>query len=99
MVKITEKDYETIYKVEEKVCSAFNVSLDSVLMKERKMNSAMTRSFIIYILHNDYQMPTSKIAQRYNCTRRCVFWHLKKVDGLITTSRIYKNMYEKVCKS
>jgi chromosomal replication initiation ATPase DnaA len=99
MVEITKRDYETIYRIEYKVCKEFNVSLDSVLSKDRKMNEAMARSFIIYILHKNHQIPASKIAKRYNCTRRNVFWHLRKVYGLIATSRIYKNMYEKVCNS
>jgi chromosomal replication initiation ATPase DnaA len=96
MIKPTEEEKKLIDEIEVKVCKYFNTDCQSIISNDKRANTSMTRGFIFYILHVDYRISISKIANTYLRTPRTIFWHVNKVGHLLKL-RIYKDMYDKIC--
>lgn len=96
MVKPTEQEKVIIDKVEKDVCSFFGVKPQSIVSKDGTSQPTMARGYIFYILHNDYHISISKIANTYFRTPRAVFWHIGKIKYLLK-QKMYKEIYSNIC--
>ena len=97
MVKPTEEEIKIIERIEKNVCDFFGVSVQSIVNMDRTSNVSMARGFIFYILHHDYKISISKIANTYFRTNRAVFWHIGKIRHLLK-QRIHKEIYNSICE-
>lgn len=95
MVKPTDEEFKTIERVEKNVCSFFGVNRQSIVNQDRTSQVSMARGYIFYILHKDYGLSISKIANTYFRTPRAVFWHINKIKFLLK-QRMYKEIYTNV---
>ena len=96
MVRLTEQEKVIIDKVEKGVCSFFGVKSQSIVSKDGTSQTTMARGYIFYILHNDYHISISKIANTYFRTPRAVFWHIGKIKYLLK-QKMYKEIYSNIC--
>ena len=97
MIKPNEEEIKIIERIEKSVCDFFGVSVQSIVNMDRTSNVSMARGFIFYILHNDYKISISKIANTYFRTNRAVFWHIGKIRHLLK-QRIHKEIYNSICE-
>lgn len=96
MAKPTKDEQRIIEKVESIVCSFFNVIPQKIVNANRTSQVSLARGYIFYILHNDYKISISKIAETYFRTPRAVFWHIEKIKYFLT-QRMYKEIYDNIC--
>lgn len=97
MVKPTDEEFKLIERTEKKVCEFFGINRQSIVNMDRTSVVSMARGYIFYILHKDYKLSISKIANTYYRTNRAVFWHIGKIKHLLK-QRIYKEIYNSICK-
>lgn len=97
MVKPTDEEFKTIERVEKDVCRCFGVDRQSIVNQDRTSQVSMARGYIFYILHKDYGISISKIANTYFRTPRAVFWHIGKIKYFLR-QRMYKEIYNSICK-
>lgn len=97
MVTPTEEEKKVIERIEKDVCSFFSVNLQSIINQDRTSQVSMARGYIFYILHKDYGLSISKIANTYFRTPRAVFWHINKIKYFLK-QRMYKEIYHSICK-
>jgi chromosomal replication initiation ATPase DnaA len=93
MVEANEQEKEIIYKVEKIVCKFFNVTEQDVLNHNHKRDSSMARGFIWYILHYDYEMSATKIANTYYRVPRSVKSLISKTKYSIKKQSMYRKIY------
>ena len=98
MVIITDEEKDLIDNIEKKVCDYFNIRTQDIINKDRTSQKSLARGYIYYILHCEYNMSITKIANTYHITRRAIFWHVSKVRHLLK-QRIYKGIYNDICIS
>ena len=96
MVKPTEEEFKIIERIEKSVCDFFGVNIQSIVNTDRTSQVSMARGYIFYILHNDYEISISKIANTYFRTPRAVFWHIGKIKYLLK-QKMYKEIYSNIC--
>ncbi len=97
MVRITEDEKDLIDKVEDMVCEYFNVQCQSIINRDMTSQASLARGYIFYILHVNYKLSISKIANTYQRQKRVVFWHINKIKHLLK-QRMYKETYYNICK-
>lgn len=83
-------------KAEIVVCEYFSVAPDDILDKGHKTEQSIARGMLWYILHNDYSIATSVIANTYFRNRRGVFAQLAKTKSAIKLNRRYKIYYKEI---
>lgn len=93
-----DKFYEKIQKTEEICCSYFNINRQLIMNGDRHSHVAICRGLLFYILHKQYDIPTSVISEYYHCTKRTVFWQCNKVSNLICIYKQYNAMLEEICE-
>ena len=96
MVKPTDEEFKLIERTEKKVCEFFGINRQSIVNMDRTSQPTMARGYIFYILHNDYHISISKIANTYFRTPRAVFWHIGKIKYLLK-QKMYKEIYSNIC--
>lgn len=97
MAKPTSDEFKIIEKVEKDVCRYFCVDKQNVINKNRTSQVSMARGYIFYILHKEYKLSISKIANTYFRTPRAVFWHVNKIKHFLK-QKMYKEIYNNICK-
>lgn len=97
MTKPTIEEKKIIENIEREVCKYFCVSINSIANNDRTSQVSMARGYIFYILHKDYGLSISKIANTYFRTPRAVFWHINKIKYFLK-QRMYKEIYHSICK-
>lgn len=97
MIKPTIEEFQIIERVEKDVCNFFGVHKQAIASKERTSQVSMARGYVFYILHKDYGISISKIANTYFRTSRAVFWHIGKIKYFLK-QRMYKEIYNNICK-
>lgn len=81
--------------VEKTVCDFLSVEPQKITNRNKSDAVALARSFIMYILHYSYGLPTSVISKKYARTRRDVFWNIEKISNLRNQKK-YKKMYDNI---
>lgn len=97
MAKPTKEEKVIIEKVESIVCGFFDVKPQMVINTNRTSQVSLARGYIFYILHKNYNISISKIANTYFRTTRAVFWHIEKITYFLN-QRMYKEIYDNICK-
>lgn len=97
MVKPTSDEFKIIEKVEKDVCGYFGVDKQNVISKNRTSQVSMARGYIFYILHKEYKLSISKIANTYFRTPRAIFWHVNKIKHFLK-QKMYKEIYNNICR-
>lgn len=97
MIKLTTDELKTIEYVEKRVCSFLSVDRHLIATTNKTAQVSMARGYIFYILHNDYKLSISKIANTYFRTPRAVFWHINKIKHFLK-QKMYKEIYNSICK-
>lgn len=97
MVRVTENEKDLIDKVECTVCEYFNVQCQSIVNRDMTSQVSLARGYIFYILHVNYKLSISKIANTYQRQKRVVFWHINKIKHLIK-QRMYREIYDNICE-
>lgn len=98
MVQPTDEEKKLINSIEQKVCKYFGINAKTIVNNDRASQVSMARGYIFYILHRDYGISISKIANTYFRTSRAVFWHINKIKHLLK-QRMYKEIYNRICES
>jgi chromosomal replication initiation ATPase DnaA len=83
-------------KVEKAICKYFNVNSMSLVDKDTSNNVSMARSFLFYILNNDYGFSLNKIMDNYCRTQRSVCYNLSKIKCQIKMQKVYRNIYNEI---
>ena len=97
MVTPNQDEFKIIDNVEKDVCAFFGVNRQAIVNKDRTSQVSMARGYIFYILHKEYGLSISKIANTYLRTNRAVFWHIGKIKYFLK-QRMYKEIYNNICK-
>ena len=96
MVTPNQDEFKIIDNVEKDVCAFFGVNRQAIVNKDRTSQVSMARGYIFYILHKEYGLSISKIANTYFRTPRAVFWHIGKIKYFLK-QRMYKEIYNNIC--
>lgn len=83
-------------EIEKKICKYFDVTPDLLVGKNCFGQASLARNYLWYILHYDFKMSISTIANEYERTQRRVKRVVSKTKYLVTTQRMYKEHYDKI---
>lgn len=85
-----------LIKVEELVCSLFDVEISDIHQRNSTKKVSNARSMVWYILHCKYQHSCDAIAKHYSRTRRNVCYMIAKMKFLIEKDRDIHCKYQKI---
>lgn len=80
-------------KIEELVCSFFDVDRCDIYERNSTKNVSNARSMVWYILHYKYQHSCEAIAKHYSRTRRNVCYMIAKMKFLIGRNKEITKKY------
>lgn len=98
MIKVTNDELKLIDKVEKAVCEYFLVKPQEVVNSNRTAQVSLARGYIFYILHVDYKLSIGKLVSVFFRKKRVINWNVSKIKFLLK-QRIYKDIYNNICKS
>lgn len=84
--------------IEEKICAYFNVNTQDLFEKYTTKNVNNARSYILYILHYDYNVSVNKLATRYKRTRRNIHRFISNIKFYIENIKDSQFEYEQIKK-
>ena len=72
---------------------------ESVIISSTKTKKISTiRSIVLFVLHNDMSVPTSKIAEKFGRSRRSIFWHCNKMSKQLPLYKEYREIREEILR-
>ena len=92
----------TIYEVCRRVCEHFGIADMNKIFTPSKVNNierlSDARSFAIYILHRDEKVTIPRLAAKFRRTPRTIYWHVRKVEDMMTWNEKDRKTYQELCK-
>ena len=84
-----------LIKIEELVCSFFDVERDDIYKRNSTKKVSNARSMVWYVLHYKYKYSCDAIAKHYSRTRRNVCHMIARIKFLIERNKeITKKYYD-----
>lgn len=84
--------------VERVVCEQLGVDTKEIVNRRTTSDISLARSFIFYILHVNMKYKVRTICDIYGRKQNGVFKRIAKMRFLIKNYKMYKKMYQDICK-
>lgn len=78
------------------ICDFFDVQKEAIIRKDNSHKISITRNYIYYILHYDFNFSIGKIAKRFNRCRREISYRVSETKYRIEYIKEFKNQYQQI---
>ncbi len=92
----TEEYKRLISETSKAVCDYYTVEESLISSKNITFKVVKARDMIFYILHKNFQIPSSVIALSFNRGRRCVFYSCERIKHYIKIYADYRKEYRDI---